>query len=55
LRLEQRGWITSRYAPSDNKRRARFYALTATGRRRLGSEMKSWNEMAAIMARMLEA
>ena len=54
LRLEQKGWIVSKYAPSENNRRARFYALTAAGRKQLANEKKSWNEMAAIMARLLE-
>jgi PadR family transcriptional regulator PadR len=55
LRLEQRGWITSRFGVSDNNRRARYYSLTRTGRKQLSREAEDWNRMAAIMARVLGA
>ena len=55
VRLEQRGWISSRWGVSDNSRRARFYDLTKAGRRQLASETASWERMAAIVARFLEA
>ncbi|HEX5724443.1 MAG TPA: PadR family transcriptional regulator [Longimicrobiaceae bacterium] len=41
-RLQQRGWIGSEWRPSDNNRRARYYALTPAGRRALGEETESW-------------
>jgi transcriptional regulator len=53
LRLEQRGWITSKWGLSDNNRRARYYTLTRTGRKQLNREAEDWNRMAAIMARVL--
>jgi transcriptional regulator len=53
LRLEQRGWITSRWGTSDNNRRARFYSLTRAGRRQLLREAEEWHRMAGIMARVL--
>ena len=53
LRLEQRGWIRSRWGTSENNRRARFYTLTAAGRRQLRRETEDWQRMAAVMARLL--
>jgi PadR family transcriptional regulator, regulatory protein PadR len=55
LRLEQRGWISSKWGTSENNRRARFYALTRGGRRQLQREADDWHRMAAIMARVLGA
>jgi PadR family transcriptional regulator PadR len=55
LRLEQRGWIASRWGTSDNNRRARFYALTRAGRRQLQREAEDWHRMAGIVARVLGA
>lgn len=55
LRLEQAGWITSDWGVSDNNRRARFYALTAAGRRRLRVEEKNWDRMSAVIARVLRS
>jgi transcriptional regulator len=53
LRLEQRGWIASKWGTSDNNRRARFYSLTRAGRRQLDREAEDWHRMASIMARLL--
>jgi len=53
LRLEQRGWISSRWGTSENNRRARFYVLTRSGRKQLQREADDWNRMAAIMSRLL--
>ena len=53
LRLEQRGWVSSKWGISDNNRRARFYALTRTGRKQLQREAEDWQRMAGIMARVL--
>ena len=55
VRLEQRGWITSRWGVSANNRRARYYELTKAGRKQLASEAASWERMAAILARFLES
>jgi PadR family transcriptional regulator, regulatory protein PadR len=54
LRLEQRGWITSRWAASENNRRARYYSLTPAGRRELAREARNWERMAAFIARVLQ-
>ena len=54
LRLEQRGWISSKWGTSDNNRRARFYALTRAGRRQLDREAADWHRMASIMTRLLD-
>jgi PadR family transcriptional regulator PadR len=53
LRLEQRGWITSKWGTSENNRRARFYTLTRSGRTQLQREAEDWHRMAAIMTRVL--
>lgn len=55
VRLEQRGWIRSKWGVSDNNRRARFYALTKTGHKQLAVEAQSWERMASIIARLLAA
>jgi PadR family transcriptional regulator PadR len=54
MRLEQRGWIRSKWGVSENNRRARFYALTKTGRRQLAVETESWERMASVITRLLE-
>ena len=53
LRLEQRGWISSKWGTSENNRRARFYTLTRAGRKQLQREADDWQRMAAIMTRVL--
>ena len=55
LRLEQRGWISSRWGVSENNRSAKFYSLTRTGRRQLRDELAGWNQMAAVINRVLKA
>jgi PadR family transcriptional regulator PadR len=55
LRLEQRGWITSKWGVSDNNRKAKFYSLTKRGRQQLAEEAASWERMAAVIARLLGA
>src|SRR5215469_310732 len=51
LRLEQRGWISSKWGVSDNNRNAKFYSITRRGRKQLLAETESWERMAALMAR----
>jgi PadR family transcriptional regulator PadR len=53
MRLEQRGFISGRWGVTDNKRRARFYALTAAGRRQLAVEKQEWNRTVTIMQALL--
>jgi transcriptional regulator len=55
LRLEQRGWISSKWGISDNKRNAKFYSLTRSGRKQLRDEAAGWNQMAAVINRVLKA
>ena len=54
LRLEHEGAITSEWGPSDNNRRARFYRVTATGRRQLRAETRNWEETMALIARFFD-
>ena len=51
LKLEHEGAIASEWGTSDNNRRARFYRLTATGRKQLQAETRDWEQTAAIIAR----
>jgi|SRR5215831_9168630 len=53
LRLEQRGWICSKWGVSDNNRKAKYYSLTRAGRRQLAAEAESWERMAGVIARLL--
>src|SRR5713101_7935436 len=52
LRLEQRGWIVSRWGLSENNRKAKFYSLTRAGRRQLAQEAESWDRMSAVINRV---
>jgi PadR family transcriptional regulator, regulatory protein PadR len=52
-RLEHQGLIASEWGESDNKRKAKFYSLTAAGRRQLRSETEKWNRMASLIASIL--
>src|SRR6201991_3105085 len=54
-RLEHQGLIESEWGSSENNRRAKFYRLSALGRRRFGEEKASWNRLAAAMALALSA
>ena len=53
MRLEQRGLLRGSWATTENNRKARFYALTAAGRRELAKERQAWDRMAAIMNALL--
>ena len=53
-RLEHRGWITSEWGVSELGRRARFYRLTATGRRQLALEAREWERMTSAIGRVLK-
>lgn len=54
-RLEHNGLIASEWGESENKRRARFYRLTAAGRRQLREEIAKWNRTAEMMAGIINA
>jgi len=53
VRLEQRGWIKSKWGLSDNNRRARFYSLTKSGHKQLAVETQDWERMASLITRLL--
>ena len=53
MRLEQRGLVRGTWGTTDTNRKARFYALTATGRRQLVKEKRSWDQMAGIIHTLL--
>jgi PadR family transcriptional regulator, regulatory protein PadR len=53
-RMEEAGWLSSSWGESENKRRAKFYRLTAAGRRQLKEETNLWTRIAAAMARVLK-
>jgi PadR family transcriptional regulator PadR len=52
-RLEHQGLLASEWGESDNKRKAKFYRLTASGRRQLQSEAEKWNRMASLIGSIL--
>jgi transcriptional regulator len=54
-RLEHRGLLDTRWGTSDNNRRAKYYSLTAKGRKRLRDETESWNRLASAIAAALGA
>ena len=53
-RLEQAGCISSKWGTTDNNRKARYYAITKTGHRRLAKEAEDWERMAEFMGRILQ-
>ena len=52
MRLLQSGWITASWGVSENNRRARFYAITRSGKRQLAAEADKWDRLAGIIARL---
>ncbi|HEY7286872.1 MAG TPA: PadR family transcriptional regulator [Vicinamibacterales bacterium] len=54
-RLEERRWISGKWGVSSNNRRARFYALTALGRKQFARETSKWKRLATAIARVLDA
>ena len=54
-RLEEQGWLSSSWGESENNRRAKFYRLTAAGRKQLKRETDSWGRIVVAIARALEA
>ena len=53
-KLEQQGWIEAEWKPSENNRRAKFYALTRSGRKQLAEETANWERITAAVARVLQ-
>ena len=54
VRLVQRGWITAEWGASDNNRKAKFYTISARGRKQLRAETANWSRIAGVMGRVLE-
>ncbi len=52
-RMQQRGWVKSEWAPSENNRRAKYYRLAPAGRRQLASEAESWSRFVQAVGRVL--
>ena len=53
VRLQQRGWISAEWGVSDNNRKAKFYAITREGRKKLAEDTAYWQRLSGLMARML--
>ena len=53
LRLQQKGWITSKWGVSENNRKARFYSITAAGKKQLAVETRNWERISRVMGRLL--
>ncbi|MCI0434405.1 MAG: PadR family transcriptional regulator [Gemmatimonadetes bacterium] len=54
-RMERHGWLESTWGHSENNRRAKYYSLTARGRRRLAVEQEQWERYAAAVRKVLKA
>ena len=52
-RLEKQGWLKSEWRQSENKQRAKFYSLTAAGRKQLAAEQSRWEQMSAAIASLM--
>jgi len=53
LRLMQKGWIRAEWGASENNRKARFYSITAAGRKQLAREAESWERISGVIGRLL--
>ena len=53
-RLERRGWIKAEWAPSDNNRNAKYYELTAAGRKQLDSDTVAWRTLSRTIGQILD-
>src|SRR5687767_14938511 len=54
-RLEEAGWLTSDWQPSENNRKAKYYTLTKAGKKQLADETAEWNHIALAIGRALKA
>jgi transcriptional regulator len=52
VRLEQRGWIRSKWGVSGNNRKAKFYSITSTGKRQLAQDARQWQRITSVMESM---
>jgi PadR family transcriptional regulator PadR len=55
VRLQQRGWISAAWGVSDNNRKAKYYAITKTGKRQVIAERSNWHRLSAVIGRVLAA
>ena len=55
IRLEQQGWISTKWGLSETNRKVKFYSLTKAGQKQLRIEVANWEQAAALVARVLEA
>jgi transcriptional regulator len=55
IRLEQRGWIATKWGVSETNRKVKFYSLTRTGTKRLNVEVANWEQATALVSRVLGA
>ena len=53
-RLERRGWVATEWGESENHRRAKFYRITAAGKKQLAAETRDWERLSAAVARIME-
>jgi PadR family transcriptional regulator PadR len=53
-RIEHQGWIASEWGESENSRKAKYYSLTPSGKRKLKAEVERWNQMAGVIAGILQ-
>lgn len=55
MRLQHQGWISARWGASEHNRKAKFYVVTASGRRQLAREVANWDSLAGVIARLRTA
>jgi len=55
MRLQHQAWVSASWGVSENNRKAKFYAITAAGRRQLAREVDSWDRLAGVIARLRTA
>jgi len=53
-RMEEKGWLSASWGESENRRRAKYYALTRTGRKQLQAETERWKQISAAVSRAIE-
>jgi PadR family transcriptional regulator len=53
VRLQNRGWISAEWGLSENNRRAKFYAITRSGRKQLAADAEHWQKLSTIIGKML--
>ncbi len=54
-RMDEKGWVSGEWRPSENNRRAKYYQLTALGRKQFELQQREWNRVVETMARALQA